>query len=659
MADPSARAEAITRRTYNRPLDEEGNQLETWEVTAKRATYDHHLHLWESANTNGCTPNLDELKELQQLVTSRQALVAGRTLWLGGTPYGKDRACSQFNCAYTRAQTVYQFVDTFWLLLNGCGVGFRPVAGTLHGFLRPITDVKIISSERPADYHGNPANEEECEHQEDGWYWTIRIGDSAEAWAKALGKLVNPPRHAIRQLTLDFSDVRGPGKRLKGYGWICNGSKPLEVAFRAIIKIMNSKAGDLLDEIDLLDIVNHLGTVLSSRRSAQISLMDWGHPRWEQFARAKKDWFLYDQEHRQQSNNSLTFWSKPTKRQIRDIMEMIWECGGSEPGFVNGAAARRRAPWFDGVNPCGEILLPPNGFCNLVTTAVPKFRDNFAGLLRALHIMSRANYRQTCVELEDNVLSSEWHQTNEALRLCGVSLTGLAQAPWLTDYQIKTMRNTAIAGTYSMADELGLPRPKLVTTLKPEGTGSKCIDVTEGIHTPPGKFIFNWVSFNNLDPIIKILAASGYTVIPHPTEDDSTLICFPVEWQGVRFSKFEDKWVNQETAVQQLNKYRRWNTLWTDHNTSITVSWDISELDDIVDWLYKYWEDFVGVSWMTRIDATKSAADLGFKYLPQDVVNEDEFRSYQSKLGSVDWSELHGIYDVSAGECSGGTCPVK
>jgi ribonucleoside-triphosphate reductase len=659
MAAPSVRAEAVTRRTYNRPLDADGNLLETWEQTAERATFKHHLQLWEKANTNGSTPNLEELRELQQLVTDRKALVAGRTLWLGGTEYGIERACSQFNCAYSRAQTVYQFVDIFWLLLNGCGVGFRPIAGTLHGFLKPIRDLEIISSTRSSDHHGEEKNKEEVLHQTDGYYWTIRIGDSAESWAKALGKLVNPPRHAVKKLTIDFSDVRGPGKRLKGYGWICNGSKPLEEAFRYIFRIMNSKAGDLLDEIDLLDIVNHLGTVLSSRRSAQIALMDWGHPRWDQFARAKKDWFLHDNEHRQQSNNSLVFWSKPSKRQIRDLMTMIWECGGSEPGFINGESARRRAPWFDGLNPCGEILLSSNGFCNLVTTAVSKFQNDFAGLLRTIHIMSRANYRQTCVELTDNVLSPEWHQTNEALRLCGVSLTGLAQSPWLTDYQIKTMRNTAIAGTYSMADELGLPRPKLVTTLKPEGTGSKCIDTTEGIHKPLGRYIFNWISFNVNDPIVRLLSASGYRVLPHPTDKNSMLICFPVEWQGVRFSDVGNKWVNQDTAVEQLTRYRRWNTLWTDHNTSITVSWDISELDEIVDWLYKYWEDFVAVSWMKRADPNMSAADLGYKYLPQDVVKEEEFRTYEAKLQPVEWGGLHGIYDVNAGPCGGGACPVK
>lgn len=659
MSAPSVRAEAVTRRTYNRPLDEDGNLLETWEQTAERATFKHHLYLWEKASSNGASPNLDELRELQQLVTERKALVAGRTLWLGGTKYGIERACSQFNCAYSRAQTVYQFVDIFWLLLNGCGVGFRPIAGTLHGFLKPIRDLEIISSTQSADHHGRDKNVEEIKHQEDGYYWTIHIGDSAEAWAKALGKLVNPPRHAMKKLTIDFSDVRGPGKRLKGYGWICNGSKPLEDAFRHIFRIMNSKAGDLLDEIDLLDIINHLGAVLSSRRSAQIALMDWGHPRWEQFARAKKDWFLHGNEHRQQSNNSLVFWSKPSKRQICDLMLMIWECGGSEPGFINGEAARRRAPWFDGLNPCGEILLSSNGFCNLVTTAVSKFQSDFAGLLRTIHIMARANYRQTCVELTDNLLSPEWHQTNEALRLCGVSLTGIAQSPWLTDYQIKTMRNTAIAGTYSMADELGLPRPKLVTTLKPEGTGSKCIDTTEGIHKPLGRYIFNWISFNVNDPIVRLLAASGYKVLEHPTDKDSMLICFPVEWQGVRFSQVGNKWVNQDTAISQLAKYRRWNTLWTDHNTSITVSWDISELDEIVDWLYKYWEDFVAVAWMKRADPTKSAADLGYQYLPQDVVNEDDFRAYESKLQPVEWGGLHGVYDVSAGECVSGVCPVK
>ena len=653
---PSARAEAVTRRTYNRPLDEDGTVLETWDQTVNRATRVHHQRLWESA---GGKPDSAELDELYSLVHDRKALVSGRTLWLGGTDYSASRACSQFNCSYTRGQTVYELVDIFWLLLNGCGVGFRPIAGTLHGFLKPIPELDIVESNQPPDHRGDPHNYVTPPTAENGYHWTIKIGDSAEAWAKSLGKLLNPPTCAVRKLTLDFSDVRGPGKRLKGYGWICNGSKPLQKAYIAIFQIMNAKAGDLLDEIDLLDVVNWLGTVLSSRRSAQIAVMDYDHPRWEQFARAKHNWWLHDAAHRQQSNNSLVFWHKPTKREIRDIMQMIWDCGGSEPGFINGVAARNRAPWFDGLNPCGEILLQSRGFCNLVTTAVCKFNNNFAGLLRALYVMGRANYRQTCVELSDGVLMPEWHQTNAALRLCGMSLTGIAQAPWLTDYQIRQMRNTAIAGAYSMADELGLPKPKLVTTIKPEGTGSKIMDVTEGIHKPLGQYIFNWIIFPSNDPIVGMMLDAGYLVIDYPHDPLSKLVCFPVDYTGCRFDMHGQKQVNHDSAIDQLEVYRRWNTLWTDHNSSITVSWDISEIDDIVEWLYRYWNDFVAVSWLMRNDPTKTAKDLGYAYLPQEVVTKEDYGAYTKGLQPVDWDRLHGIHDLTMADCVGGVCPVK
>jgi len=676
-ATPSARAEAITKRTYNREITPDSGILETWQQTAFRATDTHHRWLWEQA---GGQPNDDELAELYSLVLDRKALVAGRTLWLGGTEYGRERACSQFNCAYSRAQTVYQFVDGFWLLLNGCGFGHRPQAGTLHGFLQPIRDIQVIESTRGPDDKGRPTNDEQMPEASNDFHWIIQVGDSAEAWAKSLGKLINPPRTRVNKLTLDFSEVRGPGKRLKGYGWICNGWRPLLEAYLKIAKILNSKAGDLLDEIDLLDIENHLGTVLSSRRSAQISLMDYGHPHWRAFAEAKNMFWRCNKcgsddthqgrcnscgsndtnHHRQQSNNSLVFWHRPTKAEIRDLMSMIWECGGSEPGFINGAAARRRAPWFDGLNPCAEILLASNGFCNLVTTAVCKFKRDFHGLLRALFIMGRANYRQTCVDLNDGVLSPEWHQTNEALRLCGMSLTGIAQAPWLTDYQIKQLRNAAISGTYSMADELGLPRPKLVTTLKPEGTGSKIMDVSEGIHTPLGRYIFNKVNFPHQDPIVDMLAECGYETQPNPSDPNGRLVKFPVAYEGVQFDKHGNRQLNKESAVKQLNRYRHWNTLWTDHNSSVTVSWDISELDQIVDWLYHRWDDYVAVSWLMRIDPTVTAEDAGYAYLPQEVVTQEAYSTYNDSLKPVDWSKLHdGVHDLELDGCAGGVCPVR
>jgi len=114
--------------------------------------------------------------------------------------------------------------------------------------------------------------------------------------------------------------------------------------------------------------------------------------------------------------------------------------------------------------------------------------------------IARANYRQTLVNLDDGILQRTWHENNEYLRLCGVGLTGIATRQDLSQYDFKRLRNIAIHGAYSMADELGTQRPKNVTTVKPSGTLSKIMDTTEGVHKPLGKYIFNNVNFGKHDP---------------------------------------------------------------------------------------------------------------------------------------------------------------
>jgi ribonucleoside-triphosphate reductase (formate) len=136
----SIRAEVVTRRTYNRPL--EGGGFETWEQTIDRVIK-HQRWLWERALTHNTMPNVKlksitedisgwvklsteqewELEELRQLFLDRKVLPSGRTLWLGGTEVSKRREASQFNCSFLNIETVYDVVDAFWLLLQGCGVG--------------------------------------------------------------------------------------------------------------------------------------------------------------------------------------------------------------------------------------------------------------------------------------------------------------------------------------------------------------------------------------------------------------------------------------------------------------------------------------------------------------------------------------------------------
>lgn len=746
----SIRAQVIERRTYLRPLDVNGTIFETPEQ-AWRRVINHQSWLWERAQ--GAPLNIEQEEELEELFTlfmDRKVTVSGRTRWLGGTDIAKTRESSQFNCSFGEVQTVHDVVDTIWLLLQGCGVGFRANIGVLNGFTAFIPDVEIIRSKKvlvrdvggnpisdPA-LKGNPKNVEKF-NKKTG-VWTITVGDSAEAWAKFFGKLLAFKKSA-KKLVVDLSEIRPAGYRLSGYGWISSGDAQIAIAVVGIIEVLNRAAGKLLTAIDILDIENHLGTILSSRRSAEIALYPFNGSEWEEFATAKKDNFAYfvrslatkvlsdpradattirianegeslfaatdekrrdiidesgeyvqvlgpdwmpqgwvsladakkDRTHRQMSNNSILFEAKPTRRQLKKVFGLIEAAGGSEPGFINAVEATRRAPYFKGVNPCAEILLGDKSFCNLVETAVCRFNGDEAALHRAHYIVARANYRQTCVNLDDGVLQRTWHELNDFLRLCGVGVTGVIGWEFAADAEAwEELRKVAHAGAYGMADELGMPRPKLVTTVKPSGTQTKVFgqvgdEIGEGVHMPLGRFIFNNVNFSKDDPLIGVLSAANYHIITNPSDPSGRIVRLPVEYNNIPFDKVTKTIrgkemvveVNLESAITQLDRYKLLQEHYVDHNCSVTISYDLGEVPDIIDWLLDNWSSYVGVSFIYRNDPTKTAADLGYNYLPQEVVDEETFREYVAtllpvELGGTDIDEL-----VQGEECVTGACPIR
>ena len=651
----STRAQVITRRTYNRPTSDDGKQFETWQETVARVI-DHQEWLWQRAAGRDLTDvEYGELYDLEQLMLDRKVAMSGRTLWLGGTDVAKTREASQFNCSFTHVETVYDVVDCLWLLLQGCGVGFKPIVGTLNGFSKPIKNIRVVRSTRTAK--GGLEHNVETFDQETKT-WTIQVGDSAEAWAKSIGKLI-AGKYAADSLVLDFSQLRPAGERLKGYGWISSGDSAISTAYVAIANILNGRADSLLTRMDILDIINHLGTILSSRRSAEIALFDYGQPEWEEFAVAKKDWWLYNNSHRQQSNNSLVFKEKPLKTDLQKIFDLMLEAGGSEPGFINEVEALRRAPWFKGANPCVEILLGNKSFCNLTETDIAKFKGDTAGLHNAIRLAARANYRQTCVNLQDGILQESWHLNNYFMRLCGVGLTGIAKRPDMNGYDYEYLKRTATGAAIGMAQELDLPSPKNITCVKPSGTLSKIMDTTEGIHKPLGKHIFNNVQFSKFDPIVEVLRDANYNVVNHPTDDSGVLITFPVEWIDVPFHKVSGKEVNLDTAIEQLEKYKLIQTSWTQQNTSVTISYDPTEVPVIIDWLLDNWDCYVGVSFIYRTDPTKTAKDLGYLYLPQEVVDEQTFRNYVQQLSPVSLENANSFDEIMGEDCSTGACPIR
>ena len=145
---PSIRAQFTERRTYLRPLNENGTAFETPEQALDRVI-GHQRWLWEKQLGRRLS-NFEEVElgELRQLMVEKKVSASGRVKWMGGTDIIKERASAAFNCSFTTVKTPADLVDVFWLLLQGCGVGFKPIPGLLTGFPETIEEIIIVPSSR-------------------------------------------------------------------------------------------------------------------------------------------------------------------------------------------------------------------------------------------------------------------------------------------------------------------------------------------------------------------------------------------------------------------------------------------------------------------------------------------------------------------------------
>ena len=69
----------------------------------------------------------------------------------------------------------------------------------------------------------------------------------------------------------------------------------------------------------------------------------------------------------------------------------------------------------------------------------------------------------------------------------------------------------------------------------------------------------------------------------------------------------------------------------------------------------------MGVSFLYRADPSKTAQDLGYLYLPQEVVTKEKYEAYTTKLLPVDLGgeNKDGDLEIESQECSGGACPIR
>jgi ribonucleoside-diphosphate reductase alpha chain/ribonucleoside-triphosphate reductase len=386
------------------------------------------------------------------------------------------------------------------------------------------------------------------------------------------------------------------------------------------------------------------------------------------------------------SNNSIGFLRKPPKEFLDFIFEVMQMEG--EPAFVNLYELSKRRliaggnlhptdmeiialAYFLGVNPCGEIDLFSKGVCNLTTINVKAFVIDgvlqYDALMEAQRLSARAGLRMTLVTLE----LPNWDKRQKIDRLLGCSVTGWKAAMGALGYDggqeaelLADLRAVANTEAALYADELGVNRPLLVTTVKPEGTYTIVLNgETSGLHYAKVRRGIRRIRINKEDPLAKaVMEHKSWTVNPEVGTKGDT---FEERMENARTlvidfpEKSDAKMTELDVDVyEQFASYFRFQEYYTDHNSSNTIVLDNHEWLIASGIVYENWDNFVGVSFLAKDGGTYQLAP--YENNPEAyeklVANMEDFdMDILRKYEKNEDSEVDGA-DI---DCSSGACGVR
>tara|TARA_R110002153_G_scaffold250007_1_gene406579 strand:- start:972 stop:2864 length:1893 start_codon:yes stop_codon:yes gene_type:complete len=604
----------------------EGFGRESWDDTVTRFS-DNIIRLVDP----------ETKKKLEQAILGLEVMPSMRGLMTAGAAAERDNTC-MYNCSYLPVDDLKSFDEAMFILLCGTGVGFS----VERQFVSKLPEVpKLFQSET-----------------------SIMVKDSKEGWAKSFRQLI-ALLYAGEIPTWDVSKVRPAGAPLKTFGGRASGPAPLVDLFNFTINTFKRAEGRKLSSIECHDIMCKIGEVVvvgGVRRSAMISLSNLSDDR---MRTAKSGSWWENNPQRALSNNSVSYTEKPDSLSfMREWMALV-ESGSGERGIFNRQASkvqaakngRRDADYEFGTNPCSEIILRPNQFCNL-TEVVVRATDNLESLSEKVRLATILGTIQSNFT-KFPYLRKIWQKNTEEERLLGVSLTGIMDNP-LTTLKNKGLENTlehlkqiAVTTNAEWAERLGIPVAAAITCVKPSGTVSQLVDSASGIHARHSAYYIRTVRGDNKDPLTQFMKDQGVPSEPEAFKpDQTTVFSFPMKAPTGAVCTAD------MTAIEQLEMWLAYQRNWCEHKPSVTINVKNDEWFEVGAFVYKFFDEMSGVSFLPYNEHT-------YQQAPYQECSKEDYKTLKSLMPkSIDWSKLseYESEDNTAGSqtlaCSGDSCEI-
>ena len=611
---------------YARWLDDEGRR-ESWGETVDRYV----------DNVVGNKIDENTKDDLMFSILNLEVMPSMRAMMTAGPAANRDNTC-MYNCSYLPVDDPKSFDEAMFILLCGTGVGFS----VERQFITKLPDVpNLFESDT-----------------------TVVIKDSKEGWAKGLRQVL-ALLWAGEIPKWDVSKVRPAGAKLKTFGGRASGPAPLVDLFMFAVNTFRGAEGRKLSSIECHDLMCKIGEVVvvgGVRRSAMISLSNLSDDR---MRHAKSGNWWENAAHRALANNSVSYSEKPDSIAFMREWTALMESGSGERGIFNREASvkqaakngRRETCYEFGTNPCSEIILRPNQFCNL-TEVVIRANDSFEDLARKVRIATILGTIQSTYT-HFPYLRKVWQSNTATERLLGVSLTGIMDNKLMTldnkglASTLEELKNVAISTNAEWADRLGIPHSTAITCVKPSGTVSQLVDSASGIHARHSPHYIRTVRGDNKDPLTQFMIDQGIPSEPDVMKPDATTVfSFPMQ------SPLGAVHTADMTALEQLEMWLMYQRHWCEHKPSVTINVKADEWLEVGAFVYKYFDEMSGVSFLPFNEHTYQQAPY------QECTKEEFYDMVDKSPVNIDWTKLstYEQEDNTSGmqtmACTGDVCEM-